>query len=79
MLSSAAFVRGEEEDILHNDATWLLDFYDTFKDFVAQDITDAALSSLAQVIGRFGQHAPFPPMINAVLLCSGPSSKLASL
>jgi hypothetical protein len=56
----AAFVRGEEEDILHNDATWLLDFYDTFKDFVAQDVTDTALSSLAQVIGRFGAQPGHP-------------------
>lgn len=43
---------------MHNDATWLLDFYDTFKDFVAQDVTDTALSSLAQVVGRFGEPLP---------------------
>ena len=52
----AAFVRGEDEGALHDDATWLLDFYETFKDFVAADVTETALSSLAMVDGRFGVH-----------------------
>ena len=33
---------------MHDDATWLLDFYDTFKDFVGNDVLDLALTSLAQ-------------------------------
>lgn len=49
-----AFVRGEEEGSMRDDATFLLDFYDTFKDFVASDVTDIALSSLAKIDGRFG-------------------------
>jgi hypothetical protein len=40
---------------MHDDATWLLDFYDTFKDFVGKDVLDVALNSLANVEGRFGQ------------------------
>ena len=39
---------------MHDDATWLLDFYDTFKDFVGNDVLDLALASLANVEGRFG-------------------------
>ena len=50
----AAFVRGEAEGALHDDATWLLDFYETFKEFVTADVTENALTSLAQVLGRFG-------------------------
>ena len=59
IMPTAAFVRGEDEGALHDDATWLLDFYDTFKEFVTADVTENALSSLAQVLGRFG--ARFPP------------------
>ena len=51
---TSAFVRGEEEGSMRDDATFLLDFYDTFKDFVANDVTDIALSSLAKIDGRFG-------------------------
>ena len=40
---------------MHDDATWLLDFYDTFKDFVGNDVLDLALTSLANVEGRFGE------------------------
>ena len=40
---------------MHDDATWLLDFYDTFKDFVGKDVLDLALNSLANVEGRFGE------------------------
>lgn len=47
-------MRGEEAESFHDDATFLLDFYDTFKDFVASDVTDIALSSLAKIDGRFG-------------------------
>jgi len=53
----AAFVRGDDEDTVHDDATWLLDFYDTFKDFVGNDVLDLALNSLANVEGRFGEGA----------------------
>lgn len=52
--SFAAFVRGEDVGSMQDDATFLLDFYDTFKDFVASDVTDIALSSLAKIDGRFG-------------------------
>ncbi|BDA46854.1 g11016 [Coccomyxa elongata] len=52
-MSHDAFVRGEEEGSMRDDATFLLDFYDTFKDFVASDVTDIALSSLAKIDGRF--------------------------
>ena len=51
----AAFVRGDDEGTMHDDATWLLDFYDTFKDFVGNDVLDLALTSLANVEGRFGE------------------------
>lgn len=53
-------MRGEGEGALHDDATWLLDFYETFKDFVAQDVTETALSSLARVGGRFGAQPALP-------------------
>ncbi|KAK9828559.1 hypothetical protein WJX72_000752 [[Myrmecia] bisecta] len=55
MVQSAhdAFIRGEEADVSRNDATWLLDFYDTFKNFTSLDITDEALDSLARVRGQF--------------------------
>ena len=56
----AAFVRGEGEGALHDDATWLLDFYETFKDFVAADVTETALTSLAKVDGRFGARPRVP-------------------
>ena len=52
-------MRGEEEAALHDDATWLLDFYETFKEFVTADVTENALSSLAQVLGRFGAQPCF--------------------
>ena len=55
LADNAAFVRGDDEGSLHDDATWLLDFYDTFKDFVGSDVLDLALSSLANVEGRFGE------------------------
>ncbi len=56
--TAAAFMRGDEEDSMRDDAAFLLDFYDTFKDFVASDVTDIALSSLAKIEGRFGEpHA----------------------
>lgn len=47
----AAFVRGEPDldPETHNDAKWLLDFYDTFKEFNSRDVTDTALRSLSQV------------------------------
>lgn len=52
-VSHDAFMRGDDEDTVHDDATWLLDFYDTFKDFVGKDVLDLALNSLANVEGRF--------------------------
>ena len=52
--SGAAFVRGEDADAGHNDAAWLLDFYQTFADFGGRDVTDTALNSLANVKGQFG-------------------------
>lgn len=52
----AAFMRGDDEGAMHDDATWLLDFYDTFKDFVGNDVLDLALTSLANVEGRFGEY-----------------------
>ncbi len=48
-------MRGEEADTAHNDATWLLEFYDTFKNFTSNDVTDEALDSLAKVRGQFGE------------------------
>lgn len=51
----AAFVRGDDEGTVHDDATWLLDFYDTFRDCLGKDILDLALNSLANVEGRFGE------------------------
>lgn len=53
----AAFVRGDDEGTLHDDATWLLDFYDTFRDCLGNDVLDLALNSLANVEGRFGELA----------------------
>lgn len=50
----AAFVRGEDEGANHNDASWLLDFYQTFADDIDADCTDHALSALSQIEGRFG-------------------------
>ncbi|KAK9918333.1 hypothetical protein WJX75_003254 [Coccomyxa subellipsoidea] len=52
-MSHDAFMRGDGEDTMRDDAAFLLDFYDTFKDFVASDVTDIALSSLAKIEGRF--------------------------
>ena len=65
ILLIAAFVRGDDEDTVHDDATWLLDFYDTFKDFVGNDVLDLALNSLANVEGRFGEGA-LRPLLNIV-------------
>ena len=56
----AAFVRGDDEDTMHDDATWLLDFYDTFKDCLGKDVLDLALNSLANVEGRFGKTCSQP-------------------
>ena len=53
----AAFVRGDDEDTMHDDATWLLDFYDTFKDCLGKDVLDLALNSLAKVEGSFGEYS----------------------
>ena len=53
----AAFVRGEDEGANHNDASWLLDFYQTFADDIDADCTDHALSALSQIEGRFGAAA----------------------
>lgn len=54
---SAAFVRGEEASI-EDDADWLLKFYDTFRENTEScgSLTEAALSSLAQLKGSFGEH-----------------------
>ena len=54
----AAFMRGDDESAVHDDATWLLDFYDTFKDCLGKDVLDLALTSLANVEGRFGKRSP---------------------
>lgn len=54
---AAAFVRGEDEGANHNDASWLLDFYQTFADDIDADCTDHALSALSQIEGRFGAAA----------------------
>ena len=45
---------------MHDDATWLLDFYDTFKDCLGKDVLDLALNSLANVEGRFGKTCSQP-------------------
>lgn len=47
-----AFMRGEPETDI-NDATWLLKFYETFKDCAADMTMPAALASLAHTRGRF--------------------------
>ena len=52
----AAFVRGDNGDTVHDDATWLLDFYDTFRDCLGNDVLDLALNSLANVEGTFGEY-----------------------
>ena len=69
---AAAFMRGDGEDTMRDDAAFLLDFYDTFKDFVASDVTDIALSSLAKIEGRFGR----PPYL---ILCSSDADCLETL
>ena len=53
-MRATAFVRGEDEGANHNDAAWLLDFYETFADDIDADCTDHALSALSQIEGRFG-------------------------
>jgi hypothetical protein len=56
MMASAhdAFVRGDPEPGAgDNDATWLLKFYETFKECAADKTMPAALASLAHTQGRF--------------------------
>lgn len=51
-LAHDAFVRGEPPST-NNDATWLLDFYETFNLYTAPDVTELALRALSKIQGQF--------------------------
>eukprot|EP00884_Botryococcus_braunii_P014886 jgi/Botrbrau1/23399/Bobra.0051s0045.2 len=48
-----AYIRGDDIKPDANDAAWLLDLYDSFKQFVAEDVAESALSTLCNLRGQF--------------------------
>lgn len=61
-----AYARGDEQAPGANDAMSLLDLYDSFKQFVASDVAEAVLSSLAGLQGQFA-FVIYDSLFNRVL------------